>query len=70
MLRPRLELTAKGAPVELKILVCAQNEWYTQPIPCTVDGGPDTVITLSGFLFRSVGDRGIPQLEAFARSSV
>jgi len=31
----------------LKILVCAQNEWYTQPIPCAVDGGPDTVTTLS-----------------------
>ncbi len=37
----------------LKIIVCAQNEWYTQPIPCLVDGGPDTVITLGGFLFRS-----------------
>ncbi len=51
----------------LKILVCAQNAWYTQPIPCAVDGGPDTVITLGGFLFRSVGDPGIPDLEAFAK---
>jgi hypothetical protein len=51
----------------LKILVCAQNEWYTQPIPCAAEGGPDTVITLSGFLFRSVGDPGIPDLETFAK---
>jgi hypothetical protein len=51
----------------LKILVCAQNEWYTQPIPCAVVGGPDTVITLGGFLFRSVGDPGVPDLEAFVK---
>jgi hypothetical protein len=51
----------------LKIIVCAQNEWYTQPIPCLVDGGPDTVITLGGFLFRSVGDPGVPDLEAFVK---
>jgi hypothetical protein len=49
----------------LEILVCAQNEWYTQPIPCSARGGPDTVITLSGYVFRSVGNRGIPDLEAF-----
>jgi hypothetical protein len=52
-------------PGRLKIIVCAQNEWYTQPIPCLVDGGPDTVITLGGFLFRSVGTPGVPNLEAF-----
>ena len=32
----------------LKILVCAQNEWYTQPIPCQARGGVDTAITLGG----------------------
>ena len=51
----------------LKIIVCAQNEWYTQPIPCLVDGGPNTVITLSGYVFRSVGDPGVPDLEAFVK---
>jgi hypothetical protein len=49
----------------LQILVCAQNEWYTQPIPCSARGGPDTVITLSGSVFRSIGNRGIPDLDAF-----
>jgi hypothetical protein len=49
----------------LEILVCAQNEWYTQPIPCSASGGPDSVITLGGSVFRSIGDRGIPDLEAF-----
>ena len=56
-----------GSLDRLKILVCAQNAWYTQPIPCLVEGGPDTVITLSGFLFRSVGDPGVPDLEAFVK---
>lgn len=49
----------------LKILVCAQNEWYTQPIPCSARGGVDTVITLGGSVFLSIGTRGSPNLEAF-----
>ena len=53
------------APRRLQILVSAQNEWYTQPIPCSAHGGPDTVITLSGSVFRSIGNPGIPDLEAF-----
>jgi hypothetical protein len=46
----------------LKILVCAQDEWYTQPIPCAADGGPDSVITLSGRFFRAA--KNLP-VEAF-----
>ena len=49
----------------LKILVCAQNEWYTPPIPCQARGGVDTVITLGGSVFLSVGTRGTPTLDAF-----
>jgi hypothetical protein len=49
----------------LKILVCAQNEWYTQPIPCHARGGVDTVITLGGYVFLSVGTRGTPTLDSF-----
>jgi len=59
--------STRAAPARLKILVCAQNEWYTQPLPCAADGGPDSVITLSGRFFGSVGDPGVPDLDAFVR---
>jgi hypothetical protein len=54
----------------LKILVCAQNEWYTQPIPCQAGGGVDSVITLGGSVFLSVGTRGTPDLDAFLDRTV
>jgi hypothetical protein len=54
----------------LKILVCAQNEWYTQPIPCAADGGPDSVITLSGRFFRAAKNLPVEAFVNVERSEV
>jgi hypothetical protein len=54
----------------LKILVCAQNEWYTQPIPCAADGGPDSVITLSGRFFRAAKNLPVEAFVNVKRSEV
>lgn len=53
----------------LRILVCAQNEWYTEPIPppCQARGGVDSVITIGGSVFLSVGAPNTPDLNAFLR---
>jgi hypothetical protein len=55
----------------LQILVCAQNEWYTEPIPrsCQARGGVDSVITIGGSAFLSVGTRKTPNLDAFLRKT-
>jgi len=47
------------------ILVCAQNEWYTQPIPCGAVAGPDTVITIGGSTLLQIGGPRVPDLDAF-----
>ncbi len=52
-----------------EILVCAQNEWYTQALSCGATGGPDTVITIGGSFFLSVGARNTPDLDAFLSKS-
>jgi hypothetical protein len=49
----------------LQILVSAQNEWYTQPIPCQARGGVDTVITIGGSVFLGIGAPNTPDLDAF-----
>ena len=56
----------------LKILVCAQNEWYTKPIParCNARSGVDTVISINGVVFLEVGGPKTPHLEDFLRRSV
>lgn len=56
----------------LQVLVCAQNEWYTQPIPapCQARGGVDSVITIGGTAFLSVGGPKTPDLEAFLEKDV
>lgn len=48
-----------------QILVCAQNEWYTHPIPCGAVAGPDTVITIGGSTWLQIGGPGVPDLDAF-----
>jgi hypothetical protein len=48
-----------------KILVSAQNEWYTQPTACDVLAGADTVITIGGSFFLIVGIPSTPDLGAF-----
>jgi hypothetical protein len=50
---------------DLELLVCAQNEWYTQPISCDAVAGPDTVITIGGSTFLQVGGPKTPDLSAF-----
>jgi hypothetical protein len=51
----------------LKVLVCAQNEWYTQPIPatCSARAGVDSVISIGGAVFLPVGTPKTPDLPAF-----
>jgi hypothetical protein len=48
-----------------EILVSAQNEWYTQPIPCGAVAGPDTVITIGGSTWLQIGGPRVPDLDAF-----
>jgi len=48
-----------------ELLVCAQNECYTQPLPCHAVAGPDTVITIGGSTFLQVGGPTVPDLDAF-----
>jgi hypothetical protein len=54
----------------LRILVCAQNEWYTQPIPitCSARAGVDSVISIGEAVFLSVGTPKTPDLAAFGRT--
>jgi hypothetical protein len=51
------------------ILVCAQNEWYTQPISCDATTGPDTAITIGGSTWLSVGAPNTPDLRAFLKKT-
>jgi hypothetical protein len=51
------------------VLVCAQNEWYTQPIPCEAVAGPDTVITIGGSALLQVGSPRTRTLSAFLDKS-
>src|SRR4029450_12403854 len=52
---------------DLELLVCAQNEWYTQPLSCDAVAGPDTVITIGGSTFLQIGGPKTPDLPAFVR---
>jgi hypothetical protein len=51
----------------LELLVSAQNEWYTQPIPCQARGGVDTAISIGETFFLAIGAPNTPDLEAFLR---
>src|SRR5262245_51713647 len=52
-------------PPGLELLVSAQNEWYTQPIPCQARGGVDTAISIGETFFLAIGAPQTPDLEAF-----
>lgn len=54
----------------LRILVCAQNEWYTQRIPatCSARAGVDSVISIGQAIFLSVGTPKTPNLAAFGNT--
>jgi hypothetical protein len=53
------------AKPEPEILVCAQNEWYTEPVSCGAQAGVDTVITIGGSFWLSIGAPDTPDLTAF-----
>lgn len=62
-------MTAASLPRRRRpaITVCAQNEWYTQPIPCDAVAGPDTAITIGGSTWLQIGAPKTPDLRAFVR---
>ena len=47
------------------IVVSAQNEWYTQPIPCEARGGADSAISIGETFFLAIGAHKTPDLDAF-----
>ena len=50
--------------------MCAQNEWYTQPIPitCSARGGVDSVISIGEATFLPAETDEASELEAFAKT--
>jgi hypothetical protein len=56
----------------LKILVSAQNEWYTKPIParCNADAGVDSVISINGAVFLDARHPKVLNVAGFVRKSV
>src|SRR5215831_8384505 len=57
--------TLPPPPPRPELLVSAQNEWYTQRIPCQARGGVDTAITIGETFFLAIGAPNTPDLEAF-----